>query len=313
MAGSSRKVIYAALTANALIALTKFAAALITGSSAMFSEGIHSVVDTGNQILLLYGLHRSDRPADARFPFGYGKEVYFWSFIVAILIFAVGAGISLYEGVHRLLNPAPLENVTVNYIVLALAILFEGAGWFLAMREFSRAKGKWGYIEAVRRAKDPSTFVVLFEDSAAILGLAVAFVAILLGQLTGIHYFDGAASIVIGFILGGTATWLAFETKGLLIGESANQRVIDGIRALVATFPEVVRVNEVLTMHMGPNFILANISVEFQDATTVPAMEGAVARIDKAIKQAFPRVKRVFIEAETMGSASPAGVPADNP
>ena len=305
MAGPSRKIIYAALSANALIALTKFIAAFVTGSSAMFSEGIHSVVDTGNQFLLLYGLNRSDRPADERFPFGYGKEVYFWSFVVAILIFAVGAGISLYEGVHRILHPAPLENVLVNYIVLALAILFEGTGWFMAMREFSRAKGQWGYIEAVRRAKDPSTFVVLFEDSAAILGLIVAFAAILLGEVTGIPYFDGAASIVIGLILGGTATWLAFETKGLLIGESANQRVIDGIRAVAGTFPEVVRVNEVLTMHMGPNYILANISVEFRDSTTVPAMEEAVARIDKAIKQAFPRVKRVFIEAETATPTAP--------
>ncbi|HKK04530.1 MAG TPA: cation diffusion facilitator family transporter [Gammaproteobacteria bacterium] len=305
MAGSSRKVIYAALSANALIAVTKFIAAFVTGSSAMFSEGIHSVVDTGNQFLLLYGLNRSVRPADERFPFGYGKEVYFWSFVVAILIFAVGAGISLYEGVLHILHPAPIENIVVNYIVLGLAILFEGAGWFMAMREFSRAKGQWGYIEAVRRAKDPSTFVVLFEDSAAILGLIVAFAAILLGELTGIPYFDGAASIVIGLILGGTATWLAFETKGLLIGESANQRVIDGIRAVAATFPEVERVNEVLTMHMGPNYILANISVEFQDSTTVPAMEEAVARIDKAIKQAFPRVKRVFIEAESAAPAAP--------
>ncbi|MEJ2508443.1 MAG: cation diffusion facilitator family transporter [Gammaproteobacteria bacterium] len=305
MAGSSRKVIYAALSANALIAVTKFIAAFVTGSSAMFSEGIHSVVDTGNQFLLLYGLNRSVRPADERFPFGYGKEVYFWSFVVAILIFAVGAGISLYEGVLHILHPAPIENIVVNYIVLGLAILFEGAGWFMAMREFSRAKGQWGYIEAVRRAKDPSTFVVLFEDSAAILGLIVAFAAILLGELTGIPYFDGAASIVIGLILGGTATWLAFETKGLLIGESANQRVIDGIRAVAGTFPEVVRVNEVLTMHMGPNYILANISVEFQDSTTVPAMEEAVARIDKAIKQAFPRVKRVFIEAESAAPAAP--------
>lgn len=309
MAGSSRKIIYAALTANALIALTKFAAAFISGSSAMFSEGIHSVVDTGNQILLLYGLHRSDRPADERFPFGYGKEVYFWSFVVAILIFAVGAGISLYEGVHRLLQPAPLEHVLVNYIVLGLAILFEGTGWFMAMREFSRAKGQWGYIEAVQRAKDPSMFVVLFEDSAAILGLIVAFAAIALGQLTAIPSFDGAASIIIGLILGGTATWLAYETKGLLIGESANQRVIDGIRALVGAFPEVERVNEVLTMHMGPNFILANISVEFQDTTTVPVMEAAVMRIDRAIKQAFPRVKRVFIEAESLPPHTPVSVP----
>ncbi len=169
---SSRKlVIYAALIGNTLIAIAKFIAAFVTSSSAMFSEGIHSVVDTGNQVLLLYGLKQAQKPADVRFPFGYGKEVYFWSFVVAILIFAVGAGVSIYEGIHRLYNPSPIQDVMVNYIVLSFAILFEGAAWYFALREFTRAKGKWGYIEAVKRGKDPSMFVVLFEDSAAILGL----------------------------------------------------------------------------------------------------------------------------------------------
>jgi cation diffusion facilitator family transporter len=222
LASSSKKVIIAALIGNGLIAVTKFIAAAMTGSSAMLSEGIHSVVDTGNQVLLLYGLRRSRLPADDRYPFGRGKEVYFWSFVVAIMIFAVGAGLSIYEGVDHIISPQHVENPTVNFVVLGLAMLFEGAAWLFAMREFSRAKGKWNYIQAVRRGKDPSLFVVVFEDSAAMLGLVVAFIGILLGQLTGIPYFDGAASIVIGLILGGTAAWLAYETKGLLIGESAN-------------------------------------------------------------------------------------------
>lgn len=302
MSGSSTKVIYAALAGNLLIAVTKFVAAVITGSSAMFSEGIHSVVDTGNQVLLLYGMRRANRPADTRFPFGYGKEVYFWSFVVAILIFAVGAGVSIYEGVHRLLDPAPMENVYLNYVVLGLAMLFEGAAWVMALREFSRAKGKWGYVEAVRRGKDPSIFVVLFEDSAALLGLVVAFVAVLLGQMTGMHYFDGAASIIIGLILGGTAAWLAYETKGLLIGESANPQVVEGIRKRVMRYAEVQHVNEVLTMHMGPQFILVNISVDFRDNTTIPQIEEVVARMDAQIKAEFPRVKRVFIEAESLAA-----------
>ena len=209
MAGSSKKVIIAALLGNTLIALTKFIAAALTNSSAMLSEGIHSLVDTGNQILLLYGLKRAQKPADEMFPFGHGKEVYFWSFVVAILVFALGAGVSVYEGVLRLLDPQPVANVYINYIVLGLALMFEGAAWFFALREFSKQKGKASYVQAVQRAKDPSTFVVLFEDSAAMLGLAVALLATLLGQLTGNLYFDGVASIIIGLILAATAIWLA--------------------------------------------------------------------------------------------------------
>ena len=190
MAGSSKKVIYAALVGNALIAITKFIAASLTGSSAMLSETIHSVVDTCNQLLLLYGLKRAKKPADERYPFGHGKEVYFWSFVVAILIFAVGAGVSIYEGIHQVLNPTPIDRPMINYIVLAFAVVFEGAAWLFALTEFTKAKGKWGYLEAVSRGKDPSIFVVLFEDSAALIGLAVAFIGVLLSHLTGIIIFD---------------------------------------------------------------------------------------------------------------------------
>lgn len=299
MAGSSRKVIYAALVGNALIAITKFVAAIMTGSSAMLSEGIHSVVDTGNQLLLLYGLKRAQKPPDERYPFGHGKEIYFWSFVVAIMIFAVGAGVSLYEGIHQVMDPSPIDRPAINYIVLALAVLFEGAAWYFAFTEFTKVKGKWGYLEAVHRGKDPSIFVVLFEDSAALLGLGVAFLGVLLSDLTGVMEFDGAASIVIGIILGGTAAWLAYETKSLLIGESATKSVIDGIRKIVDTQPEVERVNEILTMHMGPDFILLNISVEFRDEETAPDLEQVIARMDREIKSAFPEVKRVFIEAES--------------
>lgn len=298
MASSRKLVIYAALAGNALIAIMKFIAASLTGSSVMFSEGIHSVVDTGNQMLLLYGLKQSKKPADDRFPFGHGKEIYFWSFIVAIMIFAVGAGISIYEGIHRLLNPAPLENIMVNYIVLSLAIVFEGAAWFFALKEFKQAKGQWGYIEAVQRGKDPTLFVVLFEDSAAMLGLVVALLATYLTQLTGNLYLDGLASIIIGLILAATAMWLAFETKSLLIGESANIHVVNGIRKLARTYDKIEHVNEVLTMHMGPEFILVNISVEFKDAATATEIEETVSQLDAAIKNEYENVKRIFIEGE---------------
>ena len=295
---SSRKlVIYAALLGNALIAIMKFAAAFISGSSAMFSEGVHSLVDTGNQVFLLHGLKQAKKPADARFPFGHGKEIYFWSFVVAIMIFAVGSGISLYEGVHHLLEPVPITNLMVNYIVLGLALLFEGAAWGFALREFTRAKGKWGYIEAVRRGKDPSMFVVLFEDSAALLGLLVALTALVITQLTGNLYADGIASIVIGLLLGGTAIWLAFETKGLLIGESANVNVVDSIKQLLRSFDKIQSVNEVLTMHMGPDFILVNLSVDFKDLASASDVEKTIARLSAAIKQENANIKRVFIEA----------------
>ena len=298
MASGSKKVIFAALTGNTLIAITKFVAGGMTGSSAMISEGIHSLVDTGNQGLLLYGLRQAKKPADEKFPFGHGKEIYFWSFIVAILIFALGAGISIYEGILHLFHPVPITDAFINYIVLGLAILFEGAAWFFALNEFSKAKGKWGYIEAVQRGKDPTMFVVLFEDSAAILGLLIALAGILLGDLTGILYFDGIASILIGLILGGTAVWLAYETKGLLIGESANKKVVEGIRAIVMNAGAVNHVNEILTMHMGPDYILVNISVDFADDTVADDIELAIDKLDREIKQQFANVKRVFIEAE---------------
>jgi cation diffusion facilitator family transporter len=298
MAASSRKVIIAALIGNSLIAVTKFLAAAFTGSAAMFSEGIHSLVDTGNQFLLLHGLRQARKPPDERFPFGHGKEIYFWSFIVAILIFAVGAGISVYEGVHSILHPHPIENPAINYVVLVLAMAFEGGAWYFAITEFSKTKGKWGYLEAVHRGKDPSMFVVLFEDSAAMLGLLVALAGILLSQLTGLLWFDGLASVLIGVILGGTAIWLAYETKGLLIGESANRPVVDGIRNIAQSFKEIQQVHEVLTMHMGPEFILVNISVKFAGDIRATDIESTIARLDREIKLAFPTVKRLFVEAE---------------
>lgn len=295
---ASKKVIYAALVGNALIAVTKFLAAAYTGSSAMLSEGIHSVVDTGNQILLLYGIRQSKKPPDEQFPFGHGKEIYFWSFVVAILIFAVGAGVSIYEGVQHILVPKPIQNFSINYLVLALAMVFEGAAWYFAFREFSREKGQWGYIEAVQRGKDPSMFVVLFEDSAAMLGLFVAGLGIFLSQVTGILYFDGIASVMIGLILGGTAIWLAYETKGLLIGESANKKVVEQIRTILKSHAVVEHVNEVLTMHIGPEYILVNLSVEFADSASATEIETTVARIDQMIKDSTPEVKRVFVEGE---------------
>jgi len=237
-------------------------------------------------------------PADEQFPFGHGKEVYFWSFVVAIQIFGVGAGLSIYQGIHRLTAPHPILNPTVNYVVIILSMALEGTSWYISLREFSRAKGKKDYVEAVHRSKDPSIFVVLLEDSAALLGLAVAFAGIYLSQATGNPRFDAIASIIIGFILAATATALAYETKGLLIGESADREVVKGIRDIAGSCEEIQHVNEILTMHMGPDFILVNISVDFTDPASANEIEKAVAGLDRKIKKAYPQVKRVFIEAE---------------
>lgn len=297
-ASASTKVIIAALVGNSAISVTKFFAAFMTGSSAMLSEGIHSLVDTGNQILLLYGMKQAKKPADDEFPFGHGKEIYFWSFVVAILIFAVGAGVSIYEGVRHIMHPSQIENPMVNYVVLGLALVFEGGAWFFAFKEFSKVKGKRGFIEAVQRGKDPSMFVVLFEDSAALLGLCVALLGIWLAQVTGNAVFDGLASVFIGLILGGTAIWLAIETKGLLIGEGANKEVTASIRVITESFDEVERVNELLTMHMGPEFLLVNISIRFKRGQLTREIESVIAEIDAVIKAQHVMVKRIFVEAE---------------
>jgi len=299
MAAGSRKVIIAALIGNFLIAVTKFGAAAYTGSSAMLSEGIHSLVDTGNQGLLLYGLRKSKQPADEQHPFGYGAELYFWAFVVAILIFAVGAGVSVYEGVNRVLQPHPVKNISVNFIVLALACVFEGVAWSIAYREFATTRGKRGFFEAVRQSKDPTVFTVLFEDTAALLGLGVAFLGIAGAAWLGLPWLDGAASIVIGVILAVTALLLAIETKGLLIGEAAAPELIGDIRAIVEATPTIDRLNEVRTLHRGPNDVLLALSVDFEDNLTAGKVENAIYQLETVIKQRFPIVKRLFIEVQS--------------
>ena len=306
MAQGSTVVIYAALIGNGLISITKFIAGSITGSAAMFSEGIHSVVDTGNQVLLLHGLKRSKRPPCDRFPFGHGKEVYFWSFVVAILIFALGSGISIYEGVHRVRHPEEISNPIVNYVVLGAAMIFEGVAWWFAWREFRKSMQGRSLMGAVRAAKDPTTFVVLFEDSAAMLGLMIAAGGLTLGQLLGMPVFDGIASISIGVVLAATAVMLAIRTKSLLIGEAADPELIDDVRRRADRLEAVESVNEVLTLHMGPHFVLLNISVDFKDTELAGQMEDAIDRLTKDIRSEHPDIKRVFIEAESRARTSAA-------
>ena len=300
MAGhSNKKVIYAALVGNLLIAIAKGIGASITGSSAMFSEAIHSFVDVGNQALLLYGLARAKRPADARHPFGYGREIYFWAFVVAILIFAVGSGVSIYEGIHKVQHPEPIRDAGISYVILAFAMIFEGAAWLVAYRAFSSTRGKRSLLAAVRASKDPSIFTVLLEDSAAMLGLLIAMIGIFLGDTLDMPILDGVASILIGFILAGAAILLAQETKALLIGESADPEIIEEIRQVLGAQSAIERVNEVLSMHQGPEDILVNVSVEFRDGLALGEVERHTSAIEREIKARIPGAKRIFIEAQT--------------
>ena len=297
-ASSSKTVIYAALIGNGLIAITKFIAAGITGSAAMLSEAVHSVVDTGNQGLLLYGIKRSNRPPDDAHPFGYGMELYFWAFVVAILIFAGGAGISAYHGIEKILHPVPLENVYINYIVLILAMCFEAVAWWIAFKAFRESKGELGYFEAVRSSKDPTLFTVLFEDSAAMAGLIVAFIGIALGQALDMPVLDGVASLLIGVILALTAALLAYEAKGLLIGEGVAPEVKRGIEAVIAEQPGILKLNELRSMHLGPQEVLLTISVDFRSDLTADEVERTISEMEQTIKARYPEVRRVFIEAQ---------------
>jgi cation diffusion facilitator family transporter len=290
--------VVAALVGNGLIAVTKIIATAITGSSAMLSEAVHSIVDTGNQGLLLWGMNRSSKPADERHPFGYGMELYFWTFVVAILIFAIGAGVSLYEGITKLHNPHTIKHIHINYIVLGVAMIFEGMAWTVAFREFRRRKGKLGYFKAMQVSKDPTVFTVLFEDSAAMLGLMAAFVGLFLTQWLDQPIFDAIASIVIGVILSCTAMLLAYESKGLLIGEAASKDVVSGIRTILVREHDILSINEILTMHMGPEDVLLNISLDFQDNISAGDVERTITRLETSIKEKYPEVARIFIEAQ---------------
>jgi cation diffusion facilitator family transporter len=299
MAHESKTTIFAALAGNAGIAVTKFAAAWWTGSSAMLSEAIHSLVDTGNQLLMLYGLRRSTRPATPEHPFGFGLELYFWTFVVAILIFGLGAGVSILEGVDKIRNPHPVETPWVNYAVLGASAVFEGATWLIALRAFRRQSKNADVLEAVQLSKDPTIFTVLIEDSAALAGLAIAAAGLAGAQALGLPWLDGVASVLIGLLLAGTATFLAWECKGLLMGEAADPATRAGLRRIAASNPGVVAVNEVLTMHFGPVDVLAVLSLDFENALTADDVETAVSGIERQIKREYPVVRRIFVEAQS--------------
>jgi len=296
-------VLYGALAANLGIAVAKFVAAAATGSSAMLTEGVHSVVDSGNQLLLLYGQRRAARPPDEDHPFGYARELYFWAFVVAILIFAVGAVVSAYEGWLHVRSPEPLADPTVNYVVLGVAALLEGASWAIAVREFGAAKGNTGWWRAIRRSKDPTTFTVLFEDSAALVGLMIAGVGVWLSHRLDDPRIDGMASIAIGVLLGAVAILLAREAKGLLIGERADPAVIARVAHAVAAEPGVTAVNHVRTIHTGPASVFVAISADFDDDLRMGEAETLIERIEERLKRDEPTLSSIYIRPEKRENA----------
>lgn len=293
----SRFVLYSAIAANLAIAAAKFIAAGISGSSAMLSEGIHSVVDTGNELLILLGMGRSSRPPDPEFPFGYARELYFWTFIVALLLFGGGGGMAIYQGINHLREPEPLRSPLTTFIVIGVAALFDGTSFVIALIAMRRRPGKGPLWLKIHHSKDPTVFSVLIEDFAGLLGLATAFVGTLLSYQLQNPYIDGVASIVIGIVLSGAALALAYESKNLLLGESASPQVVADICDIVSRDPRVRTVHTPLTMQLGPQEVLLNLDVEFRDEISAQDHLAAVSSIEDAIRSRHPSIGRIFIEA----------------
>ena len=296
-ASTSKAGIYGALFANLGIAAAKFVAAFFTGSSAMLSEGIHSLVDSGNSVLLLLGLSRGQRPADATHPFGYGKEYYFWSLIVAVLLFAVGGGMSVYEGIAHFEHPEPQTNIIWNYATLGVALVFEAISTYVILKQVNATRGAASYWQAIRASKDPGVFAVLYENVAAILGLLIAGAGTALGYYLNEPRIDGAASVVIGLVLIGVAVALVAETKALLIGEAANPRLQAAVRELALADPAIADLAPPLTMHFGPTEVLLVLNLSFRRGLATDEIEAATNRLESAVRREHPEVKRIYVEA----------------
>ncbi|WP_286731243.1 cation diffusion facilitator family transporter [Acinetobacter sp. UBA1297] len=299
MSESNKVVVYAALIGNLIIAMVKFVAAYLTNSSAMLSEAIHSVVDTLNEILLLYGLKKSQQPANMRHPFGYGRELYFWAFIVALMVFALGSVVSIYQGIQHIRHPEEIVSPVINYVVLGIAIVVEGTSWFIALKSFRKSKGKLGYFQAFRRSKDPTTFTVLFEDTAALLGLVIALLGVYFSHTLNMPVLDGIASILIGMILAVAALLLGRETKGLLLGETADPLLRQNVLNIAQQDPAVLSANGLITEQLGAHQVLAALSLEFKDNLTSDQIEACVNRIEANTKKVHPEVVALFVKPQT--------------
>jgi cation diffusion facilitator family transporter len=307
---ASRTAVIAALVGNLLIAVTKGIAAALSGSSAMLSEAVHSMVDSGNEVLLLYGQHRAAKPPDKTHPLGYGREIYFWSFVVALLIFALGAGVSTYEGILHIRHPEPISNPEINFVVFALAFVFESISWWFAWKAFQRVRGDRSILAAVHASKDPTSFMVLFEDSAALIGIVIAATTTALSTAYDLPWIDGAGSVLIGIVLAAVAILLARESKELLIGERASPELTESIRQLTQKEPGVVGVEGILTTQLSPDQVIATLGVQFDDGLRIPQVERLIARIERELSKEHPELFKVFVRpqpAVPQGTRVPQG------
>ena len=296
--GNSNLAIIGALASNLIIAAVKFITAAFTGSSAMLSEAIHSLVDAGNTGLLLYGHKQSQKPADQKHPFGYGKEMYFWSMVVAISLFAIGGGMSIYEGIHTVTNPEPLENPFWNYVIIFIALVLSSISLWIAIKEFRKDNPNKPMMLAIKESKDPGTFSILFEDFADIAGLLVAFLGIFFGHFFNNPYFDGIASIIIGCILCSVSLMLAKETKRLLIGESATKEIVDNIENITKNHPGVLEMNRPLTIYLGSSQMMLALDIRFDEKMTSESIAEVIDQIEVKLRQSHPEIKRIFIEVK---------------
>lgn len=298
-AHTTKSVVYVALAGNLLVTATKLAAALWTGSSAMLSEAVHSFVDTGNELLLLYGMHRARHRPNAEHPIGYGRELYFWSFVVALMVFALGAGASVYGGIRHVLQPEPIDDPLVNYIVLGLAFVFDGASWVISFRQFRAAKGPMGYYEAFRKSKDPPSFMVLFEDTADLVGILLAAAGTYAASSLKLPMLDGVASILIGLMLAVIASLLARESKSLLIGERADPNLSDSIARIAEAASTLSHTNGVLTVQLAPDQVFVGLSLQFPPELRTADIEASVIDIERKIRAVHPEVMMLFIKPQT--------------
>jgi cation diffusion facilitator family transporter len=304
-ANASKLSLYGGIAANVAIAISKFVAAYFTGSSAMLSEGIHSLVDTGNSGLLLYGTAQSQRPADAEHPFGHSKELYFWGLIVAVLIFAIGGGMSFYEGIKHIQHPEPIEDATWNYVVLGLSFLFEGLAFYLSVKALlAQADRSVGFVQMLKTSRDPAVFASVMENLAALVGLAIAGLGVFLGHLLNNPYFDGGASIAIGLLLMLVAVFLVGRTKGLLVGTGVDADTLANLERIARAAPQVREIRSPLTMYLGPNDVIMALDVDFADNMSSTQVAAAVEELQDAIRKEHPEVQRIFIEAKNLVQAA---------
>ncbi|HYJ91717.1 MAG TPA: cation diffusion facilitator family transporter [Pyrinomonadaceae bacterium] len=300
IAEESKTAVFAAIIGNLLIATTKFIAAAFTASSAMLSEGIHSLVDTGNGLMMLLGIRNSRKPPDDEHPFGHGRELYFWTLIVAVSIFAVGGGVSAYQGVSQIIHPSQIENPGWNYVVLGASFVFEGISWLYGWRAFSKTRRGNSVIKTIHISKDPTNFTVMLEDSTAILGLTIAFIGVLLSDKLGINYFDGIASVLIGLLLSVVALFLGYESRGLLIGEAVDRETLRGIRQIAESQPDVEKAQKILTIYIGPEDVALTLELKFTKGISGVNLRKAVRSIEQAVKEKYPEINRVYYEAESL-------------